>query len=978
MDIELKKVFTLTAEEKMMARGMSKSYQVLFLALYKACKAERVIPNKIPNISPNVTKFVGEQIGIHHSPVDTIPSRSKRHLLQQIRENLSFKKLTTEEKNELKSFLIERVLTKDHHPEFVREKLHEHLKRKHLEVPSKEEEKTIVRSAQYAFERRFFQSIFEQLSENFKSSIDEWLDLHGSSDLKIGLTELKRSPGSIGVKSALKETEKLKTILGFNLSMNLTDEIPAKLLRKYYQRAVSQSIWEFKQHPQEIRYSLLALFLDTKMRTITDDLIELFIQIIHKVKIKSEKKVEKTLVKEIRKVHGKEKILLNMANTSLKNPSGIIEEILYPVVGGKKRLKALVDELCSKREYNERVYSTIRRSYSSHYRQIIPDILDLIDFRSNNTKYQPLVRAIQVIKRNMRSKSLYLPQDEDVPVKGVIPNHMKEMVIYQEENEKPRFNRINYEICVFQSLRDRLRCKEIWVKGASRYRNPDEDLPKDFDEKREEYYKELNLPLSAEKFVTQLQEKLTKSLVLLDKNIPKNPKVTISQKKNGWISVSPLTAQPEPPNLHLIKNEISKRWSMVNLLDVIKETFLRVPMMKHFKSVASREMLTEDQIKKRVILAIYGLGTNTGLKRVAVGNREEHYRNLFHIYQNYITKDSLKGAISELVNALFRARDPKVWGTATTACASDSTHFGAWDQNLMTEWHNRYHGRGVMIYWHVEEKSVCIHSQLKRCSSSEVAAMIEGVLRHCTEMEVEKNYVDTHGQSVVAFAFCYLLGFKLFPRIKNIHSQKLHLPDMDLASELKNLEPVLSKRSINWDLINQQYDEMVKYAMALKLGTAETEAILKRFTKYNIKHPTYLALCELGKVVKTIFLCEYLADENMRVEANSGINVMENWNGANDFILFGKGREFASNNIENQEITSLSLHLIQNSLTYINTLMFQDILNRKKWFDLMTPEDFRAISPLIYEHVTPYGSFNLNMKSRIPIGGIGGGLYGDS
>ena len=99
-----------------------------------------------------------------------------------------------------------------------------------------------------------------------------------------------------------------------------------------------------------------------------------------------------------------------------------------------------------------------------------------------------------------------------------------------------------------------------------------------------------------------------------------------------------------------------------------------------------------------------------------------------------------------------------------------------------------------------------------------------------------------------------------------------------------------------------------------KLGTAETEAILKRFTKYNVKHPTYLALCELGKAVKTIFLCEYLADENMRIEANSGLNVTENWNGANNFILFGKGQEFASNNIEQQEITSLSLHLIQNSI----------------------------------------------------------------
>jgi TnpA family transposase len=58
-----------------------------------------------------------------------------------------------------------------------------------------------------------------------------------------------------------------------------------------------------------------------------------------------------------------------------------------------------------------------------------------------------------------------------------------------------------------------------------------------------------------------------------------------------------------------------------------------------------------------------------------------------------------------------------------------------------------------MIYWHVERKSVCIYSQLKSCSASEVASMIEGVLRHCTDMEVDRQYTDTHGTSIVGFAF---------------------------------------------------------------------------------------------------------------------------------------------------------------------------------------------------------------------------------
>jgi hypothetical protein len=46
--------------------------------------------------------------------------------------------------------------------------------------------------------------------------------------------------------------------------------------------------------------------------------------------------------------------------------------------------------------------------------------------------------------------------------------------------------------------------------------------------------------------------------------------------------------------------------------------------------------------------------------------------------------------------------------------------------------------------------------------------MVEGVLRHDTEMDVEKQYLDTHGQSEVGFVFSYLLGFSLLPRLKNL------------------------------------------------------------------------------------------------------------------------------------------------------------------------------------------------------------------
>ena len=96
------------------------------------------------------------------------------------------------------------------------------------------------------------------------------------------------------------------------------------------------------------------------------------------------------------------------------------------------------------------------------------------------------------------------------------------------------------------------------------------------------------------------------------------------------------------------------------------------------------------------------------------------------------------------------------------------------------------------------------------------------------------------------------------PRLKAIKVQKLLSRRMTGQPDAyRNLQPVLTK-PIDWGIIRQQYDQMVKYATAVRLGTAETEAILRRFTRNNVQHPTYKAFAELGKAVKTIFLCRYL------------------------------------------------------------------------------------------------------------------------
>src|SRR6266511_2939956 len=285
----------------------------------------------------------------------------------------------------------------------------------------------------------------------------------------------------------------------------------------------------------------------------------------------------------------------------------------------------------------------------------------------------------------------------DVPVEGVIRPQMQEMLIEIGPDRAERIDRINYEICVLQALRERLRCKEMWVPGAARYRNPDDDLPADFPQQRVAYYQALHLSEDADTFIKGVQQAMIDALSTFNEGLPSNPRVKLRPKGKNRIHLSPLEPQPEPPQLLQLKAEVLRRWPMTSLLDMLKEPDLRVGFTEAFPSLATREILDYETRQPRLLRCLYGLGTNTGLKRMVAPHEGISYPHLLYMRRRFIQKDALREAIRRVINATLAARAPEIWGEGTTTCAADSKVFGAWDQNLMTEWHTRYHTDGVKI-----------------------------------------------------------------------------------------------------------------------------------------------------------------------------------------------------------------------------------------------------------------------------------------
>jgi hypothetical protein len=230
------------------------------------------------------------------------------------------------------------------------------------------------------------------------------------------------------------------------------------------------------------------------------------------------------------------------------------------------------------------------------------------------------------------------------------------------------------------------------------------------------HYEALKKPRDSAAFIANLQRRHTAALdrleVAMRKGTTGGVKIT-GKKGEPWISVLPLGKQEEPVGLKALKAEISRRWGVIDLLDVLKDVAHVTDYTDAFTSVASRIVIDPAVLQRRLLLCLYGLGTNVGIKRVADGvaaaalppRQFDNEAALRRTRRLFINRDNLREAIRLIVNATLKACDTVLWGEGTS-CASDSRKFGSWSANFMTEWHERYHGPGIMVYWHVERRSV--------------------------------------------------------------------------------------------------------------------------------------------------------------------------------------------------------------------------------------------------------------------------------
>ncbi|CAO5676268.1 MAG: Tn3 family transposase ISNpu13 [Holosporales bacterium] len=646
-------------------------------------------------------------------------------------------------------------------------------------------------------------------------------------------------------------------------------------------------------------------------------------------------------------MNGKYDIFHSLVDVCIENPESTIEDKIYPIAS-KEVLHSLKSDFSTRGKwYQRQVFLKMRSLYAHASRKPLLKILKNLTLKAENKSGDDLLNALCLILK-----------EETYTIDGTFLKDYDHLI----KCEKGELDFFSFEIIVLSKIKDLLSHKGIFVEGAYRYRDNLLDVPKDFDINKESYYKELGLLLKEKDFIEKLKENLKNALSDLNDSILENQFVKISN--TGHIGISPSLPQKEPFYLEKGQQEISKKYPSLNFLQILSETNYHVDFLKKMTSINEFDRLDKKDIYERLILCLYAIGSNTGLKKISRANYQQSYDDLKYVFKRYITPENVRSATVQIINRVLRIRNPKIWGEASTSVSCDSTMVSSWTQNLLSEWHARYRQKGVMIYWHIDSKSLCIYAHPKVCASSEVGSMIKGILNHDSTMNIDKAYVDTHGQSLIGFAITNMLGFDLLPRIKGIHKQKLAFLQNEDFEKYPNIAPILGD-PIQFKNIEENYDMIVKYLCALKYGTIDSDVFIKRFSQYNYQNPIYKGLNEIGRIFKTIFITNYLKDETLRIEINEGLNVVERVNSLMGFIFYGKLGEISSNDENFYELFVACLHLLQASMVFVNTHLIQDVLKNKSLFNILEQEDLRALTPIIHDHINPYGSFVLDLNKRI-------------
>jgi len=513
----------------------------------------------------------------------------------------------------------------------------------------------------------------------------------------------------------------------------------------------------------------------------------------------------------------------------------------------------------------------------------------------------------------------------------------------QARTVKPaRVHRRYFELCVFSQLAHELMSGNSVIAGSHKFSDYREQFVAQqvYESALGEYCVQVGLPSDKHRFVAQLRGWLTQTACKTDAAFPENEYLSI---ENGEPALRRLEKKVQPVQLRMVEQMLAEELTPVSVLDVLVDTENWLHWSRRFGPLSGHDAKLDDPVA-RYVATVFTYGCNLGPSQSARSLKNIDRRQLAWVNQRHITEENIDNAITTIINLYNRFMLPKLRGSGERA-AADGTKWDVYEQNLLSEYHIRYGGYGGIGYYHVSDTYIALFSHFIPCGVWEAVYILDGLLKNKSDIQPDTVHSDTQGQSAPVFGLAHLLGIKLMPRIRNWQDLKFFLPDKH--SRYRHIDELFSE-TIDWDLITTHYDDMLRVAVSIRSGKLLASTILRKLGTYSRKNKLYLAFRELGRVVRTEFLLNYLNDLALRRLIHGAINKNEGFNRFAQWASFGGHGVLAENNRDEQRKLIKYNHLVANCLIFYNVYAMTVALHKLfRAGVLLNDEILRCLSPYL-------------------------------
>ena len=309
-----------------------------------------------------------------------------------------------------------------------------------------------------------------------------------------------------------------------------------------------------------------------------------------------------------------------------------------------------------------------------------------------------------------------------------------------------------------------------------------------------------------------------------------------------------MQAEAVSPEVDKARDAISKHIGIIQLPDLLLEMDVQT---RFSRTLLGRAVESEHELL-RTYAALLGHGTEMPATEVSLMIPTLSPVEISLAMQSLESNDAMGKANKLIVEFIDRLPVSKFWGDGKSASAdmmSLPTSLHLWsarrDPSRKTA--------SIGMYTHVLNQWPIIYHQPIVLGTRQAGAAIEGAVRQ-DRIDLDWLAVDTHGYTDAAMCFARFQTFDLCPQLSNLRERRLTVP-----KGLKIPESLASvvDEALQLDCIKAQWDELLRISASISNGTVSKVLVLERFGSAAQGDPIYRAAQTLGRLLRTIYLCDF-------------------------------------------------------------------------------------------------------------------------